>query len=111
MPGCFRRAVRQSDKHHQTGKPTDVMRWLVRCCPPGGIVLDPFMGSGTTLKAALMEGRRAVGFELTEGYCEIARARLDKATVGGPLFRRPGQKDLFAGAESPADEGSAESCP
>lgn len=53
------------------------MRWLVRLVtPPGGIVLDPFAGSGTTLLAAREEGFDAVGIEREENYAEIARRRL-----------------------------------
>lgn len=84
MPGCFRKAVNARDKLHQTGKPTDVLRWLVRCCPPGGVVLDPFAGSGTTAEAALREGRRAVLVEREAAYCDIIRRRM--AEVEGPLF-------------------------
>jgi site-specific DNA-methyltransferase (adenine-specific) len=85
MPGVYRRAVSAADKHHQTGKPTDVMRWLVRCCPPGGVVVDPFAGSGTTLVAAVQTGRRAIGFELSAEYAELARKRVH----GEPL--KPGE--------------------
>jgi site-specific DNA-methyltransferase (adenine-specific) len=52
------------------------MRALVRVCPPGGVVLDPFAGSGSTGAGALLEGRRFVGLEKSPEYVEIARARL-----------------------------------
>jgi len=66
--------------HHPTVKPTDLMRYLCRLVtPPGGLVLDPFTGSGSTGKAALLEGFRFVGVELSEDYAAIARARLDAA--------------------------------
>ncbi len=81
MPGCFRKAVSAAGKHHQTGKPEEVMRWLVRCVPPGGLLLDPFCGSGTTLRAAKDCGRRAIGFESEEGYCEIAARRLEQGVL------------------------------
>ena len=62
---------------HPTVKPLALMRWLVRLVtPPGGIVLDPFAGSGTTLLAAREEGFDAVGIEREENYAEIARRRL-----------------------------------
>lgn len=90
MPGCYRRAVSQADKHHQTGKPTDVMRWLALCCPPGGVTLVPFMGSGTTGVAALQTGRRFIGVELDEHYYEVARRRLAEAQADRPLFQCEG---------------------
>lgn len=65
---------------HPTVKPTDLMRWLVRLvCPPGGLVFDPFTGSGSTGKAALLEGRRFLGAEMTAEYIPIARARIEFA--------------------------------
>lgn len=63
--------------HHPTVKSTDLMRWLVRLItPPGGIVLDPFTGSGSTGVACSAERLRFIGFELDEEYAEIARARI-----------------------------------
>lgn len=66
--------------HHPTVKPTALCRWLVRLVtPPGGTVLDPFMGSGSTLKAAVLEGFNGVGIELDAEYLEIARRRIEHA--------------------------------
>jgi site-specific DNA-methyltransferase (adenine-specific) len=66
--------------HHPTVKPTDLMRYLCRLVtPPGGIVLDPFMGSGSTGKAAMYEGFEFVGIELTDEYLPIAKARIEFA--------------------------------
>ena len=63
--------------HHPTVKPTDLMRYLCRLVtPPGGTVLDPFMGSGSTGKAATLEGFQFVGIELDPEYIEIAKARI-----------------------------------
>ncbi|HWC49694.1 MAG TPA: site-specific DNA-methyltransferase [Solirubrobacterales bacterium] len=63
---------------HPTVKPLELMRWLVRLlCPPGGLVLDPTAGSGTTGAAAVLEGRRFCGIELEPAYVEIARARIE----------------------------------
>jgi hypothetical protein len=62
---------------HPTVKPTDVMAYLVRLVtPPGGLVLDPFMGSGSTGKAAMREGFRFIGCELSAEYAAIAEARI-----------------------------------
>lgn len=84
LPGVFRAAVRQDDKFHITGKPTPVMRGLVQIVSPGGVILDPFMGSGTTGRAALDCGYGFVGIELSASNCEIAARRLDQAVM--PLF-------------------------
>lgn len=63
---------------HPTVKPTDLMRYLCRLItPPGGTVLDPFAGSGSTGKAAVSEGFSFVGFELSAEYAAIAQARID----------------------------------
>lgn len=68
---------------HPTVKPTDLMRYLCRLVtPPGGVVLDPFMGSGSTGKAAMLEGFRFVGCEMSPEYLEIARARIAHALWG-----------------------------
>lgn len=64
--------------HHPTVKPIEVMRWLIRLsCPEGGLVLDPFCGSGTTGAAATLEGRAFIGIEKDESFAEIARARIE----------------------------------
>ena len=70
--------------NHPTVKPTDLMRYLCRMVtPPGGVVLDPFMGSGSTLKAAELEGFSAIGIELSPEYIAIARRRI---AGDAPLF-------------------------
>jgi site-specific DNA-methyltransferase (adenine-specific) len=74
---------------HPTVKPLAFMRWLVRLVtPPGGLVLDPFAGSGTTGVAALSEGMRFVGVEREAEYVQIARARIGawRAEAQGSLF-------------------------
>lgn len=77
--GCIEAVVRRDDKHHMTGKPTALMRELVRPVPPGGVVLDPFAGSSTTGVAAVLSGRRFIGIEREAAYAEISRARLKAA--------------------------------
>ena len=92
---------------HPTVKPVELMRWLVRLVtPPGGLVLDPFTGSGTTGIAAMLEGdgRRFVGVDLDPYHVEIARARIAHVIGGG--YQRavetepapvPTQVSLFGG--------------
>ena len=64
---------------HPTVKPTELMKYLIKLvCRPGGIVLDPFMGSGSTLKAAILEGYDCVGIDNNPEYVEIAVARCKK---------------------------------
>jgi len=72
--------------HHPTVKPTDLMRYLVlMVTPPGGTVFDPFMGSGSTGKAAALEGFNFIGIEMNEDYLAIARARINAAIP--PIMR------------------------
>lgn len=69
--------------HHPTVKPTELMRYLCRLVtPPGGLVLDPFTGSGSTGRGAVMEGFRFIGCEQSEEYVAIARARIAAAASG-----------------------------
>lgn len=68
---------------HPTVKPTELMKYLCRLVTPkDGVVFDPFMGSGTTGKAAAQEGFRFVGIEMSEEYFEIAQARIEHAYQG-----------------------------
>ena len=65
---------------HPTVKPTELMRYLCRLVtPPNGLILDPFTGSGSTGKAAILEGFRFLGFEMETQYIEIATARIEWA--------------------------------
>ncbi|MGC1272808.1 MAG: site-specific DNA-methyltransferase [Planctomycetaceae bacterium] len=69
--GVVSESVRRSEKRHMTGKPVALMRRLGAIAPPGGLILDPFAGSATTLVAAILEGRQAIAIERSEAYCEI----------------------------------------
>ena len=74
--GVWSTPVAQNEGH-PTAKPLAMVRdWVRLFTNPGDLVLDPFAGSGTTLRAALDEGRRAIGVELEERYCEVIAKRL-----------------------------------
>jgi site-specific DNA-methyltransferase (adenine-specific) len=76
-PGKTERNAGLGANFHPTVKPVDLMRWLVRLVtPPGGTVLDPFLGSGTTAVAAILEGFDWVGCELTDDYLPIIEGRV-----------------------------------
>lgn len=78
FPGVYRHVVRQADKHHMAGKPTPLMEELCLWVPPGCLILDPFMGSGTTGVAALRTGRRFIGIEIDEGHYRTAVERVSQ---------------------------------
>ena len=61
---------------HTTQKPVGLMKWCIGFVPPDDLIVDPYMGSGTTLRAAKDLGRKAIGIEIEEKYCEIAAKRL-----------------------------------
>ena len=74
------RFVTERKNIHPTVKPTELMKYLCRLVTPkGGVVLDPFMGSGSTGKAAIEEGLSFVGIEMDQDYFEIACARIEAA--------------------------------
>ena len=73
--------VNSDQREHQSEKPVDLFRTLL-LAHSGSLVLDPFMGSGTTLRAAKDLGRKAIGIEIEERYCEIAAKRLSQSVIG-----------------------------
>jgi len=90
----------RNGNHHPTVKPTDLMRYLCRLVTPaGGLVLDPFMGSGSTGRGAVLEGFRFVGIELDPAYAAIAEARIAAAQAAEAAARgAPQQHGLFGEA-------------
>ena len=81
IENAYQRNESTARNNHPTVKPTDLMRYLCRLVtPPGGVVLDPFMGSGSTGKAAALEGFRFVGIERDPAYIKIARQRIESVS-------------------------------
>jgi site-specific DNA-methyltransferase (adenine-specific) len=95
LPG-FYQAMPVRDREHLTQKPLSVMRDLVKIAPKGGVVLDPFMGSGTTGVAAMNEGRNFIGAELAPHYQQVARERIEASIVG---YRDNGSQGVLVAAD------------
>lgn len=89
LPGCYRINA-PKDREHITQKPVALMAELVQIVRPGALVLDPFMGSGTTGVACVEQGRRFVGVEMDSKYFDIACRRIDDAHRQGGLFAKVG---------------------
>jgi site-specific DNA-methyltransferase (adenine-specific) len=86
LPGVFRQAMPALVKRiHQTEKPLGVMRNICRIVEPGGIILDPFAGSSTTVLAAKLEGYPAVGIELSRHYAKAAAERVAAGIPDEPV--------------------------
>jgi site-specific DNA-methyltransferase (adenine-specific) len=90
---CFDHPRIDGNRVHPTQKPIALMRWCIRLLklPPNSLILDPYMGVGTTIIAALAEGHRAIGIEIDPGYCAIARRRLEHPHAAVP---RPGRVEF-----------------
>jgi DNA modification methylase len=78
--GCYRKGEMNDPVVHPTQKPVSLMRWCIEITT-SGTILDPFMGSGTTLRAAKDLGRKAIGIEIEERYCEVAAKRLEQGVL------------------------------
>lgn len=85
LPGAWTIGHDREDKHHIAGKPAALMQEVCRIVPPGGIVLDPFAGSGTTGVGAIRAGRRFLGIEVEAGHAETAKRRLEDAVGVKPM--------------------------
>lgn len=80
----FKSRVVSETKYHPTTKPLELMKWCMAFFPEAQTILDPFMGSGTTLVACKHLNRNCVGVEISEKYCAIAQERLDSTPT--PMF-------------------------
>ena len=78
VPGVLQCSPQRGERLHQVHKPEEVMKQLIRIVPPGGNILDPFAGSGTTLIEAARAGHQATGIELSEHYHQVAADRIKK---------------------------------
>lgn len=97
------RANSGSVKHHPTEKPVDILRQLIESSSVmGERVYDPFAGSGSTLIAAVLEGRLAEGCEIEERYCEIAAKRFENECVEGRISHPPQMADKVDSKTDPA---------
>ena len=81
LPGVFQYGNPQR-RIHLTEKPLQLMRDVVKIVEPGGHLLDPFAGSGSTILAALLEGYSATGIEVSDAYASLAKERIEKALAG-----------------------------
>lgn len=86
--GLVRGPVKQADKFHMTGKPTPVMEELIRPVEPGGLILDPFAGSGPTALAAVRHDRRVIVNDAEPDNCQIIVDRLEAEARGEVLDAR-----------------------
>ena len=79
--GICQEGEKDAGRVHPTQKPVTLMKWCLSFTPNGSTILDPYMGSGTTLRAAKDLGRKAIGIEIEERYCEIAAKRLSQEVL------------------------------
>ena len=71
----------EKDRYHPTQKPVALMEWCINFFPDATMILDPFMGGGSTLRASLNRNRKCIGIEIEEKYCEIAVKRLSQSVM------------------------------
>jgi len=85
LPGCFQIPA-PKEREHITQKPVELMAAICQIVPKDSIILDPFMGSGTTGVACIGAGRKFIGIEMSESYFDIACRRIEEAAKQGQLF-------------------------
>lgn len=85
LPGFYEFSYPQ-DREHITQKPVDLMAAMIEICPPGSVVLDPFMGSGTTGVACILRDRKFIGCEQSAEYFDVACKRIEDAQRMGDMF-------------------------
>jgi site-specific DNA-methyltransferase (adenine-specific) len=107
LPGVFLHPSPRGERRHMTAKPEALMRDVVALCAPGGLVLDPFVGSGTTGVAALRTGRRFLGSELVTAYQALAAERLAAEERSAPIDSTPSQQTSFLDPATGAAKGAA----
>ena len=73
--------LQRDGAEHPTQKPLRLIKWCIQLVPDAITILDPFMGSGTTLRAAKDLGRKCIGIEISEAYCEISARRLGQEVL------------------------------
>lgn len=96
LAGCIRHLMKADERLHIAGKPVEVMAELATWCVPGGIILDPFAGSGSTGVGALLRHRRFVGLELDPHWAQVATDRLNAEERGLTLAEaQAGQSSIF----------------
>ena len=90
---------------HRTTKPITLMQWLIKIfVPGGGLVLDPYMGSGSTGLAAVLSGRSFVGIDISQHYVSIAQRRFEEQIASGAWF---GELSVQAGSDAKDIAGSS----
>lgn len=107
LPGFFTYVVKQSEKFHMTGKPPSLMSDILRITKPGETILDPFMGSGTTGVACLLNHRSFIGIEVNADIFRVAEKRIRETESQAvmALGTPPNTRLQWTGGESPALPG------
>lgn len=101
--GCYREGE-SGEYYHPTQKPIELMRWCIGLVKKANSILDPFMGSGTTLRAAKDLGRKAIGIEIERRYCDIAIKRLQQECLPFSIESNPKEASFAETSFLPLDD-------